>query len=62
MASKLSVNKTKIAKGKILFYACIVALPLLQFAIFYIGVNINSFVLAFQQWDSEKYRYVWHGL
>ncbi len=62
MASKLSVNKTKIAKGKILFYACIVALPLLQFAIFYIGVNINSFVLAFQRWDGEKYRYVWHGL
>lgn len=62
MASKLSVNKSKIAKGKILFYACIVALPLLQFAIFYIGVNINSFVLAFQRWDGEKYRYVWHGL
>lgn len=62
MASKLSVNKTKIAKGKILFYACIVALPLLQFAIFYVGVNINSFVLAFQRWDGEKYRYVWHGL
>lgn len=62
MASKLSVNKSKIAKGKILFYACIVALPLLQFAIFYVGVNINSFVLAFQRWDGEKYRYVWHGL
>ena len=62
MASKLSVNKSKIAKGKILFYACIVALPLLQFAIFYIGVNINSVVLAFQRWDGEKYRYVWHGL
>ena len=61
MANVLKVNKTKTAKGKILFYACIVAFPLLQFAIFYIGVNLNSFILAFQQWDGEVNRYTWHA-
>lgn len=54
--------KSKIARGKILFYACIVAIPLLQFAIFYIGVNVNSFILAFQEWDGDLGVHKWYGI
>ena len=42
--------KSKRKDGK-LFYYLILALPLLQFAIFYFGVNINNILLAFQ--DAE---------
>lgn len=33
---------------EIIFYSALLAWPLLQFAVMYIGVNFNSFVLAFQ--------------
>lgn len=33
------------------FYLSVVALPLLQFCIFYIGVNFNSFFMAFQEYE-----------
>ena len=62
MVKTKTVAKSKIAKGKMLFYACIVVLPILQFLIFYVGVNINSFILAFQRWDSDANIYVWNGL
>ena len=61
MATVKNAKKSKIARGKNLFYACIVALPILQFVIFYIGVNINSFVLAFQTWDGEAGEYVFNN-
>ncbi len=38
-------------RGKTIFYWTILAFPLLQFLIFYIGVNLNSFALAFQEFD-----------
>ena len=34
-----------------IFYWSILALPLLQFGIFYVGVNFNSLLLAFRQFD-----------
>ena len=37
------------SKGGRIFYWVMFALPLLQFAIFYIGVNLNSILLAFKQ-------------
>ena len=45
---------------KLLFYCALVALPVLQFTIFYIYVNINSIILAFQSYDtfSGKYDFV----
>lgn len=39
------------AKSRMIFYCLIVALPILQFCIFYIYVNFNSFILSFQQTD-----------
>lgn len=38
-------------RGKTIFYWTILAFPILQFIIFYIGVNFNSFALAFQTFD-----------
>lgn len=45
------LHKSKKNRGKTIFYWSILAFPLLQFAIFYIGVNLNSFALAFQEFD-----------
>lgn len=36
-----------------LFYICIVILPLIQFAIFYIYANINSFSMSFKKWTAK---------
>ena len=44
-------NKKRINKKHLIFYIALIALPLLQYIIFYIVVNINTFVLAFQNYD-----------
>ncbi len=44
-------KKSKKNREKTIFYWAVLALPLLQFAIFYIGVNLNSFALAFQKFN-----------
>ena len=41
----------KMGRGENIFYWSMLALPILQFLIFYIGVNLNSFALAFQKFD-----------
>ncbi len=38
-------------KKDLIFYVVMLALPLLQFSVFYIGVNFNSFLLMFQKFD-----------
>ena len=48
---KNSFNRPRKNRGKTIFYWTILAFPLLQFVIFYIGVNLNSFALAFQSFD-----------
>ena len=40
-------------RREMLFYILMIALPVLQFCIFYIGVNFNSILLAFQTYDRE---------
>ncbi len=47
-------KKKKALRGGGLFYASIVALPLLQFIVFYIVVNFNSFLMAFQNYDNSS--------
>lgn len=39
----------------ILFYICITIIPIIQFFIFYVGVNFNSIIMVFQEYklDSE---------
>lgn len=45
----------------LVFYCLMLALPVTQFCIFYIGVNVNSVLLSFKQYDNEG-GYVWAGL
>lgn len=56
---KLKFKSFKSAKS-FWFYVAILALPVLQFCIFYIAVNINSFILAFRNitLDAETKRYM----
>ena len=45
-----------------LFFWCLIALPLAQFCIFYIGVNLNSFLLAFRNYSfTEGYSFAGFG-
>ena len=45
----------------LLFYSLLLALPLLQFCIFYVGVNLNSVLLAFKTYTGNN-TYAWLGL
>lgn len=47
----LGRRKSKNSKSGNIFYASMVMLPVLQFAIFYIVVNFNSILLAFQKYN-----------
>lgn len=53
----LSRRRTK----DMIFYSCLLVLPLAQFCIFYIGVNFNSVLLAFKTYDGAG-GYFWSGL
>ena len=44
-------NLTARAKKRLVFYSCFIFIPLLQFCVFYIYVNFNSIMLAFQQYE-----------
>ena len=58
----LSNRKRKNKWRDNLFYAVLVALPLLQFCVFYIGVNANTMIKAFSAYDIESGEYVFAGL
>lgn len=47
---------------KLAFYLAIIALPMLQYCIFYIGVNINSILMAFQSYDAMTGEFYFDGL
>lgn len=53
--------RKKSDRSKNVFYWAILAFPILQFAIFYIGVNVNSFALAFQEFDLQGGGFVFVG-
>ena len=42
-------NSTPLRKGDLIFYACLLVLPLIQIAVFYFAVNFQSFFMAFQK-------------
>lgn len=48
-ASNLRLKRAK--KQDLLFYMLAMIFPVAQFCIFYIGVNLNSFLLMFQKYD-----------
>ena len=43
----------------LIFCLCVIAVPAIQFAIFYIGVNFNSIIMAFQKVEIVDNRYVY---
>jgi ABC-type sugar transport system permease subunit len=73
---KVKFKKPKIDKGDLLFYCAFLAWPVLQFCVFYIGVNFNSVLLSFRfnelnetgtelitrYWTLESYKEAWEML
>ncbi len=68
MSEKVKKRGSISAKKKkdLIFYILFMAYPVIQFVIFYIFVNINSFLLAFKTYnyglDGEIAGYAWTGL
>ena len=59
--NRLSLKKRKLLKDG-LFFAAITCIPIIQFCIFYVGVNANSIVMSFQDIDRITDSFVWVGL
>ena len=47
--------------GKLIFYIVCFAFPVLQFLIFYVGVNLQSILLAFQKYDGQTTSFYFDG-
>lgn len=45
-------------KQDLIFYIIMLAYPVVQFAIFYVGVNVNSLLMAFQEYNVEQNKYI----
>lgn len=56
---KATNKKQKGDRGELIFYCCLVALPLLQVAIFYFYVNFNSILMAFKSYDRLSDTFYW---
>ena len=61
---KNGMNRKRI--GELVFYWCVLAIPLIQFVLMYVAVNINSFLLAFKEYEydmvNETLNSEWVGL
>ena len=51
--------KKRVDKSELIFYCCIIALPLLQILIFYFYVNFNSIMMAFKSYNSITDKFTW---
>lgn len=59
----VAVKKRKKTNWKNVVFCCLVlAFPLIQFAVFYIGVNFNSIVLSLKNYDYDTGTYSFAGL
>lgn len=58
---------TRLAKKKrrdrndVIFYICMLAIPVTNILIFYFGVNFNSILLSFQKYDPYAEKYLFNG-
>lgn len=59
---KKTKNMDRAKRADLIFYIAIIALPIVQACIFYIGVNFNSFLLGFQEYNVETFKYEFKGL
>ncbi len=53
MVAKKKMQKNN--RNSLIFYCLLMAWPVLQFCVFYIGVNFNSILLAFKKIDASNY-------
>lgn len=56
----LTRSKHLSKRNRNIFYWSMLALPLLQFAIFYIVVNFNSILMAFQEYNTFTFENTWN--
>ena len=47
---------------RLAFYIALSFIPIAQASVFYIYLNINTIVLAFQDYDLESQKYIWAGV
>ena len=61
VAARTKIKKEKRVKdvGELIFYICLIALPILQLAIFYVYVNFNSVLMSFQSYDTLNNKFTW---
>lgn len=57
-AKSLSSRKRK----ELIFFIILIAYPLLQFTVFYVGVNVNSVLLAFKKFNPDTAGYYFIGM
>ena len=53
--------KKKKMSRQLRFHILMLIFPVLQFVVFYIGVNLNSFLLAFQNYNNTTSEFEWVG-
>ena len=53
----LSKRKAPVKKSEVIFLAVILGLFAVQWAIMFVGGNLNSILLAFQRFDVQSYSY-----
>lgn len=53
------MKKMSSKRKDLLFYSLLMAFPIIQFCIFYIGVNLNSILMAFQKIDAVNNTVTW---
>ena len=58
----LQKRKGKLQRDGLLFYIIMAAFPVLQFCVFYIGVNANMITKAFSAYDLNTGTYVFNGI
>lgn len=51
LTQKNGFSKQRIKEN--IFYICLIALPMLNFVVFYLGVNFNAILLAFKSYDAQ---------
>ena len=48
-------------RSELIFYTCLLIFPMIQFAIYYVWVNSNSLLMAFQKYDPIAGKYIFVG-
>jgi ABC-type sugar transport system permease subunit len=61
LTERIKIKLSKKRARDLIFYSLVLAFPLAQFCVFYIGVNFNSILLAFKRYGADG-RYTWAGL